>query len=75
MTQGEFADNLVSLGREHGFVLGMKRANEILRKHGIDVLHPAREEILAEMQNCNRASVMAYKDGAVSAALPRPSDR
>ena len=36
----------------------MKRANEILREHGIDVTHPTREQILTEMQNCSRAGVM-----------------
>ena len=67
MSQEQFANNMVALGREHGFILGMKRATEILRAHGIEVAHPARMQIFHEMQHCDRASVQAYADGALNA--------
>jgi hypothetical protein len=72
MTDREHADYLISLGRAHGFVLGMKRANEILRAHGIDVVHPARSQLFDELMDSDRASVTAYMHGAIS-AVPRRS--
>jgi hypothetical protein len=40
-----FADRMVTIGIDLGYSLGLKRANEILRAHGIDPVHPVRVEI------------------------------
>ena len=45
MTTKAFANDMVRMGRELGHVEGLKRAIDILRKHGVDVMHPARVEI------------------------------
>jgi len=68
-----FADRMVDLGRANGYILGLKRANEILRAHGIDVAHPARTQVYNEMLDCDQASVKAYSEGAVSAVPPPPA--
>ena len=67
MTDKEHADYLVSLGRAHGYILGLKRANEILRAHGIDVVHPGRAQVFNEMQDATRPGVDAYAGGALNA--------
>jgi len=55
-----FADDLVNTGREHGYVLGLKRANEIMREYGIDVTHPARTAVFNAMM-----SAMPKKDDSL----------
>ena len=49
MNTKTFATDMVSLGRDLGYVEGLKRAVDILRKHGVDVAHPARVEIFQEL--------------------------
>jgi hypothetical protein len=63
-----FANDMIALGRAHGFILGMKRANEILRAHGIDPVHPARAQLFDEMMTSNQAGVTAYAAGALNAS-------
>lgn len=45
MTDAEiktFANGMVTSGKTLGYVLGLKRAIDIMREHGISVEHPAR---------------------------------
>jgi len=49
MTTQTFANDMVRLGRDLGYVEGLKRAIEIMRKHGLPVDHPARIEVYEEL--------------------------
>jgi len=68
-----FADSMVELGRANGFVLGMKRAIEIMRKHDIRADHPARTQVFDEMMDSTREGVTAYANGAFNASPPPPA--
>ncbi len=65
-----FADSMVALGRSHGFILGMRRSIEILRKHGVPADHPARLQLFTEMLDCDQDGVTAYSLGALNANKP-----
>jgi nitrogen-specific signal transduction histidine kinase len=47
--QDTFTQNIIRMGREHGFALGLARAIELLRQHGIEVDHPARQAVFAAL--------------------------
>jgi len=49
MTTMTFAQDMVRLGRDLGYVEGLKHAIDVMRKHGIAVDHPARVEIFSEL--------------------------
>ena len=63
----DFADRMTAHGRAHGFILGMKRSIEILRKHGIEADHPARAQLFLEMMGCDADGVTRYTQGALNA--------
>ena len=63
----DFADRMIATGRGHGFILGMKRSIEILRKHGIEADHPARAQVFQEMMDCDQDGVTRYTQGALNA--------
>ena len=63
----EFADRMIATGRAHGFILGMKRSIEILRKHGVPADHPARAQLFQEMMDCDQDGVTRYTQGALNA--------
>ena len=44
-----FAENMVTLGRRNGFTLGLARAQELMREHGIEFGHPARTAVFNAM--------------------------
>jgi len=67
----DFADRMIVLGQYHGYIMGLKRANELLRKHGVEVSDPARRDISAELYECTVEGVQAYRQGAVSAVVRR----
>lgn len=68
-----FADRMVDLGRANGYILGLKRAIEIMRKHDLGPTHPARSQMFDEMMDCDPRSVKAYNEGAVNAVPPPPA--
>lgn len=65
-----FADRIIEVGRAHGFILGMKRAIEIMRKHDLPADHPARAQLFTEMMDCDQDGVTAYCNGAFNADSP-----
>ena len=71
----EFADRMIEVGRAHGFILGMKRSIEILRKHGIPADHPVRGQLFSEMMDSNMEGVTAYSRGALNASKPVGEDK
>ena len=44
-----FTDHIAGVAREHGYVMGLGAALDILRAHGVDVRHPARKAIYAAL--------------------------
>jgi histidyl-tRNA synthetase len=44
-----FTQNIIRMGREHGFALGLARAIELLRQNGVEVDHPARQAVFAAL--------------------------
>jgi len=66
----EFADRMIAVGRAHGFILGMKRSIEILRKHGVPADHAARLQLFTEMMDCDQDGVTRYMQGALNANKP-----
>ena len=66
----DHADRMIALGRSHGFILGMRRSIEILRKHGVPADHPARLQLFTEMLDCDQDGVTAYSLGALNANKP-----
>lgn len=59
MTNTAFAESMIALGQHNGYVLGLKRAIEFMRNHGLDVMHPARTDVFNELMDCTRDSVQA----------------
>ena len=45
MTPSDFTQSIVRMGREHGYTLGLARALDLLRQHGVEVDHPARDAV------------------------------
>jgi len=41
----DFTQSIVRMGREHGYTLGLARALDLLRQHGVAVDHPARDAV------------------------------
>jgi len=51
MTTKKFADDMVRLGRGLGRVEGLKLAIDIMRAHGLDVVHPARMAVFEALMD------------------------
>jgi len=49
MNTQTFATDMVRLGRDLGYVEGLKHAIDVMRKHGVNWGHPARVEIYQEL--------------------------
>ena len=60
-----FINDMVQQGRSLGYVEGLKLAIDIMRKHGIDVQHPARLEAFQEL--------MTGRPPVSSFAIPDPA--
>jgi hypothetical protein len=64
MIDKSFTDSIVQMGREHGFTLGLARALDLLRQHGVAVDHPARDAVYK--------ALMIEKPAKVSYLPPDP---
>ena len=71
MNLKSFADNLVAQGRELGFILGLKRANDILREHGVDVCHPSQDSDLRR-HACRKAPSVRLPAPPATPTKPPP---
>jgi hypothetical protein len=56
-----FTANIVRMGREHGFTLGLARALDLLRQHGVPVDHPARDAVYHALMVEKPADVAYFK--------------